>query len=88
MLIKSFSNKKCIHSITNDGCCCCNCIHRYLLIVDNTPLGFKCGVFLNSDELGGGSLMDIPGIDGHAMCEMHTRINQKPDNELEIENGN
>lgn len=81
MLIKSFSNKKCIHSITNDGCCCCNCIHRYLLVVDNTPLGFKCGVFINNE-----SLIDIPGIDGHSMCEMHTSVNQKPYDEFDIIN--
>ena len=81
MLIKSFSNKKCIHSITNDGCCCCNCIHRYLLVVDNTPLGFKCGVFINNELL-----IDIPGIDGHSMCEMHTSVNQKPYDEFDIIN--
>lgn len=77
MLIKSFSNKDCIHSFTDDGCCCCNCIHRYLLVVDNVPLGFKCGVMIdNKNELGDGSYVDIPGIEGHAMCEMHMRINQ------------
>lgn len=74
MLIESHTDKDCKFSLVDNGDCCCNCIHRYLLAVDNFPITFICK--LRFDDSNNEMLVDL-GRDGHAMCEMHVRTTKK-----------
>lgn len=81
MLINSYTDKDCQKSWVDNGDCCCNCIHRYLLVVDNFPMDYYCGLFKDESDDG---LIRI-SRDGHGMCEMHRRKHEKCPEELVIE---
>lgn len=67
MLQQSYKNIKCSKSFLDDGSCCCNCVNRYILIVDGVPLKFVCKI----KNLGNNTaILDLHA--GHGMCEMHT----------------
>lgn len=72
MLIPDHTNGYCRHTFVNDGACCCNCIHRYLLISDEgMPMGYYC----LQPEL---DMVTFIGFEGHSMCELHCRENGDP----------
>lgn len=79
MLINNYTNKTCRKSWVDNGDCCCNCIYRYLLMVDNFPMGYYCKCKAFDD-----TPMFI-SIDGHGMCEMHRRKHEKCPEKLFIE---
>lgn len=81
MLINSYTDKNCRKSWVDNGDCCCNCIHRYLLMVDDFPMGYYCGVY---KDMGNDSLIHI-SIDGHGMCEMHQKKGEKSAKDMTIE---
>lgn len=81
MLINSYTDKDCRKSWVDNGDCCCNCIHRYLLVVDNFPMGYYCGVFKDESDDG---LIHI-SRHGHGMCEMHRRKGEKSAKDMTIE---
>lgn len=49
MLIPCHINKDCKHSFVNNGDCCCNCIHRHLLLIDGFPVGFVCSMNMDGE---------------------------------------
>lgn len=68
MLIASHTTEDCYKSFIDNGDCCCNCKHRYLLVTDdNFPLGYVCGVPFMQGEL------TFISENGHSMCECHER---------------
>lgn len=81
MLINSYTNKDCRKSWVDNGDCCCNCIHRYLLMVDDFPMGYYCGVF--KDVLNDGLI--YISRSGHGMCEGHQRKGEKSAKEMAVE---
>lgn len=79
MLFPSHTKKKCNKSFVDDGSCCCNCVNRYALVIDGTPLKFVCKI----KELGiNGEILDIGN--GHGMCEMHRRDNENTPDKLYV----
>lgn len=82
MLVNKYRNEDCRLSIVGNGDCCCNCIHRYLLMVDNFPIGYYCGVFKDIPDC---SLM-YRSLNGHGICEMHHRKGANKPEDLIIEN--
>lgn len=81
MLINSYTDKDCRKSWVDNGDCCCNCIHRYLLMVDDFPIGYYCGVF--KDVLNDGLI--YISRSGHGMCEGHQRKGEKSAKEIAVE---
>lgn len=81
MLINSYTDKDCRKSWVDNGDCCCNCIHRYLLMVDDFPMGYYCGVF--KDVLNNGLI--YISRSGHGMCEGHQRKGEKSAKEMAVE---
>lgn len=76
MLIPNDNIKKCEHSIVDDGACCCNCRYRFVLMVDNCPIGFVCNNhYINH-------IVKVQN-NGHGMCECHEFLNVLTD-KLEI----
>ncbi len=70
MLIENHTDKDCRFSWVDNGDCCCNCIHRYLLVIDNFPIGFVCRLqFEDSDT----EVLNDLKWSGHGLCEMHVR---------------
>lgn len=74
MLVPAYSAKGCIHSVVTDigdTDCCCNCIHRHMLIVGGLPIKFMC---VNDFGEGPGHehVAEI-SYTGHGMCECHER---------------
>lgn len=68
MLKKDYDSKSiCYRSITSDGDCCCNCIHRVLSTINGFPCGYYCNHPILEDRL------VFIGFNGHSMCEMHQR---------------
>lgn len=79
MLIKNYKNSNCPFSYTGDGDCCCNCIHRHLLLVEGMPITFMCNL-----KIDGKIHMINIGHNGHSLCEMHQREGQIPIEKLNI----
>jgi hypothetical protein len=70
MLIPSHHDIRCKDGFY-DGECCCNCIHRYLIVDDNTgfPMGYVCATPIMGGEL------SFISYEGHGLCECHENIN-------------
>ena len=81
MLVPCHTNKSCRNSFIESGECCCNCIHRHLLLVNGFPVGFVC--YINMD---GEQILIRLNRSGHGMCEMHCseRDRNKNINDLNI----
>lgn len=75
MLIPCHINKDCKQSFVNNGDCCCNCIHRHLLLIDGFPVGFVCSMNMDGESI----LINL-NRSGHGMCEMYCRERDKNKN--------
>lgn len=79
MLISSYNDNICPSSLTEDGDCCCNCIHRRILLVDGMPITFMCDTIMDGKRY----LINI-GRNGHSLCELHQRKGETPAEKLTI----
>lgn len=68
MLRSSNHSELCRHSISGDGCCCCNCKWRAVLEVEGFPMGYYCTHPLFIDGV------TFIGYNGHSMCELHEHV--------------